>query len=166
MYIGLYKTPNKALSCLVLFWLNCASDLSSFWKTATQRYGGFGEFTLVQGSKIQLNQLWYRLRVPVSQPQIPTQKFLKYPPPPPSRPGLEITSRIQESRFSWQSGRWRLRIKCRTFARTPPPTPLSVLTLIPALFINRAMTCDVCSVPANFMFLFSLYQISCTYLMI
>jgi len=43
--------------------------------------GGFGEFTLVWGSKIQLNQLWYRLRVPVSQPHIPTQKFPKYPSP-------------------------------------------------------------------------------------
>ena len=49
--------------------------------TATLGQGGFGEFTLVQGSKIQLNQLWYRLRVPGSQRHIPTQKFLKYPPP-------------------------------------------------------------------------------------
>ena len=55
---------------------------SSFWKTATLGQGGFGEFTLVKGSKIQLNQLWYRLRVPVSQRHISTQKFLKYPPPP------------------------------------------------------------------------------------
>ena len=54
--------------------------LSSFWKTATLGQGGFGEFTLVQGSKLQLNQLWYRLRVPRSQRHIPTQKFLKYPP--------------------------------------------------------------------------------------
>ena len=44
--------------------------------------GGFGKFSLVQGSKIQLNQLWYRLRVPGSQWHIPTQKFLKYPSPP------------------------------------------------------------------------------------
>ena len=65
----------------VLFWLDyCASDLGSFWKTVTLGQGGFGDFTLVQGSKIQLNQLWYRLRVPVSQQHIPIQKFLKYPP--------------------------------------------------------------------------------------
>ena len=53
----------------VLFWLGCASDLSSFWKTATlgQEQGGFGEFSLVQGSKIHLNQLWYRLQGPGSQ---------------------------------------------------------------------------------------------------
>ena len=31
----------------VLLWLDCASDLSSFWKTATLGEGGFGEFTLV-----------------------------------------------------------------------------------------------------------------------
>ena len=37
------------------------------------------EFALVQDSKIQLNQLWYRLRVPGSQLHIPTQKFLKVP---------------------------------------------------------------------------------------
>ena len=49
-------------------------------ETATLGQGGFGEFTLVQGSKIQLKQLWYRLRVPGSQWHIPTQKFLKYPP--------------------------------------------------------------------------------------
>ena len=39
----------------VLFWLDCASILSSFQKTATLGQGGLGEFTLVQGSKIQLN---------------------------------------------------------------------------------------------------------------
>ena len=66
----------------VLFWLDCASDLSSFWKTATLGQGEFGEFTLVQGSKIQLNQLQYRLRVTGSQWHIPTKKFLKYPPGP------------------------------------------------------------------------------------
>ena len=43
--------------------------------------GGFGEFTLVYVSKTQLNQLWYKLRVPGSQRHIPTQKFPKYPPP-------------------------------------------------------------------------------------
>ena len=42
--------------------------------------GGFGEFSLVLGSKIHLNELWYRLRVPGD---ISTQKFLKYLPPPP-----------------------------------------------------------------------------------
>ena len=57
-------------------------------ETATLGQGGFGEFTLVQGSKIQLNQLWYRLRVPGSQRHIPTQKFLKYPPGGPRGPGL------------------------------------------------------------------------------
>ena len=36
----------------------------------------------VQGSKIQLNQLWYWLRVPRSQRHTPNQKFLKYPPLP------------------------------------------------------------------------------------
>ena len=59
----------------VLFWLVCASEVSSFWKTATLGYGGLGEFTLVQGSKIQMNQLCYRLRVPGSQRHIPSQKF-------------------------------------------------------------------------------------------
>ena len=49
-------------------------------EAATLGQEGFGEFTLVQGSKIQLNQLWYRLRVPGSQRHIHTQKFLKYPP--------------------------------------------------------------------------------------
>ena len=63
-----------------LLWLHCASDLSSFWKTATLGQGGVGVFTLVQGNKIQLNWLWCRLRVPGSQRDIPTQKFLKYPP--------------------------------------------------------------------------------------
>ena len=37
----------------------------------------------VQDSKIQLNQLWYRLRVPGSWRQILTQKILKYHPPSP-----------------------------------------------------------------------------------
>ena len=55
------------------------------------RIGGIWEFTLVQGSKIQLNQLWYRLRVPGSQRHIPTQKFLKYPPP----PGTQTSCRLQ-----------------------------------------------------------------------
>ena len=45
------------------------------------RVGGGGwELSLVQGSKIHLNELWSRLRVPGSQWHIPTQKFLKYPP--------------------------------------------------------------------------------------
>ena len=35
--------------------MDCASDLSSFWKTATLGWGGFGEFSLVQGSKIHFN---------------------------------------------------------------------------------------------------------------
>ena len=65
----------------VLFWLDCASNLSGFQKTATLGQGGFGEFTQ-QGSKIQLNQLWFRLWVPGSQLHIPTQKFPKYPPTP------------------------------------------------------------------------------------
>ena len=38
----------------------------------TLRQEGCGEFSLVQGSKIQLNQLWYRLRVPESLRHIPT----------------------------------------------------------------------------------------------
>ena len=49
-------------------------------KQLLQDRGEFGEFTLVQGSKIQLNQLWYRLRVPGSQRHIPTQTFSKVPP--------------------------------------------------------------------------------------
>ena len=57
-------------------WLKVLSRLGK-QQTATLGQGGFGEFTLVQGSKIQLNQLWYRLRVPGSQWHIPTQKFLK-----------------------------------------------------------------------------------------
>ena len=67
------------LSCLSMcLWLDCFSGLSSFWKTATLGQGEFGEFSLVQGSKNQLNQLWYRLRVPGPQQHIPTQKSLKY----------------------------------------------------------------------------------------
>ena len=53
--------------------------------------GGLGEFTLVQGNKIQLNQLWYRLRVSGSQRHIPTQKFLKYP------PGVNVIPNIDSS---------------------------------------------------------------------
>ena len=53
---------------------------SSFWKTATLGQGGLGEFTLVNGSKIQLNRLLYRLRVPGSEQHIPTKKLLKHPP--------------------------------------------------------------------------------------
>ena len=68
----------------VLFWLDYASDLGSFWKTATLGQGwGRGrnwEFSLVQGSKILLSQLRYKLRIPGSQPDISTQKFLKQPP--------------------------------------------------------------------------------------
>ena len=52
------------------------------WLPKSLGQGGFGEFSLVQGSKIQLNQLWYRLRVPGSQRHIPTQNFLKCPPGP------------------------------------------------------------------------------------
>ena len=56
------------------------TSVSSFWKTATlgQREEGFGQFILVlQSRKIQLNQLWYRLRDQGSQRHIPTQNFLK-----------------------------------------------------------------------------------------
>ena len=56
-----------------------AEDFIQTRETATLGQGGLGKFTLVQGSKIQLNQLCYRLRVPGSQRHIPTQKFLKYP---------------------------------------------------------------------------------------
>ena len=95
----------------------------------------------------------------MSQPHIPTQKFLKSQVTPPGI-GAEITSRIQECRFN-SAGNLVVGGKESNAAPLPvpppPPTPLSVLTLIPALFINRAMTCDVCSVPANFMFHFSLY---------
>ena len=35
--------------------------------------GGFGDFSQVKDSKIQLNYLWYRLRVAGSQQHIPTQ---------------------------------------------------------------------------------------------
>ena len=66
----------------LISWLKNFSDLGSFWKTAALGQGGFGEFTLVQDSKLQLSQLCYRLRVPGSKRRIPTQKFLKYPPPP------------------------------------------------------------------------------------
>ena len=64
----------------VLFWLDCANNLSCFWKTATLGQGGIRQFSVVQGSKIHLNQFCYRLRVPGSQRHIPTQKVLKYPP--------------------------------------------------------------------------------------
>ena len=66
-----------------------------FWKTSTLGQRRFGEFTLVQGSKIQLNQLWYRLRVPGSQRHIPTQKFLKYPRPHPREPYVEKQKRSE-----------------------------------------------------------------------
>ena len=69
---------------------------SSFWKTATLGQGGFGEFILVQGSKIQLNQLQHRLRVPGSQHHIPTQKFLKYPGP----PGFEEANKSDKMRHT------------------------------------------------------------------
>ena len=61
----------------VLFWLNFAGDLSSFWKTATEDRGGWG------GEGGEVGQLWYRyrLRVPRSQKHIPTQTILKYPHP-------------------------------------------------------------------------------------
>ena len=54
--------------------------LSTLGKQLLQDRGNLG--SLLQYSKIQLNQFWYRLRVPGSQRHIPTQKFLKYPPPP------------------------------------------------------------------------------------
>ena len=64
-----------------LLWLDCASDLSSFWKTATLGQGGFGVFTLVQGNKIQLNWLWCRLRVPGRVPAgHPHPEIPKVPP--------------------------------------------------------------------------------------
>ena len=91
----------------------------------------------------------------MSQLHIPTQKFLKsqVPPPPPElEPKLQVGFR---SAGSIQLAIWSLEVKNQMLHLCP--YPLSVLTLIPALFINRAMTCDVCSVPANFMFHFSLY---------
>ena len=95
----------------------------------------------------------------MSQPHIPTQKFIKsqVPPPPPElEPKLQVGFR---SAGSIQLAIWSLEVKNQMLhlCPYPTPTPLSVLTLITALFINRAMTCDVCSVPANFMFHFSLY---------
>ena len=79
---------------MVLFWLDFASDLSSFWKTATQGQGGSGEFSLVWGRKIQLNQLWQRLRVSGCQGYIPNQKCLKQPPPSLHPRGLSIARRV------------------------------------------------------------------------
>ena len=67
--IGIATRKYKKIKS-VLFWLDCTSDLSSSWKTATLGQGRFGEFSLVQGWKILLNQLWYRPRVPGS-PKIP-----------------------------------------------------------------------------------------------
>ena len=55
----------------MVFWLDCASDLSIFQKTATLEYGEFGEFSLVQGSKIQLNQLWFSIPAEHPHPKIP-----------------------------------------------------------------------------------------------
>ena len=49
---------------------------------------GFWEFSLVQGSKIHLNKLQYRLRVPGSLWHIPTQKSLKYPPGAQTKPPI------------------------------------------------------------------------------
>ena len=50
-------------------------------KQLLQDSGVLGEITLAQGSKIQLNQGWYRLWVLGSQRHIPTQKSLSIPPP-------------------------------------------------------------------------------------
>ena len=66
-------------------------------KQLLQDRGDLGLFTLVQGSKIQLNQLWYRLRVLGSQRHIPTQKFLKYPPTPGKFPRLELGVKFDET---------------------------------------------------------------------
>ena len=62
-------------------WLRILSRLGTVVQTVLVN-GGFGELTLAQGGKIQLNQLWYRSSVPGSQRHIPTQKFPEYPPPP------------------------------------------------------------------------------------
>ena len=80
-----YKSEHFGLEKGIIFQETdqLVEDFIQTRETATLGQGGFGEFTLVQGSKIQLNQLWYRLRVPGSQRHIPTQKFLKYPNPPP-----------------------------------------------------------------------------------
>ena len=72
--------PHERSFKLVLFWLDCASDLRSFWKTATLGQGGFWG---AQSSKGQQNSLELALvqakgfRVPAAQ-YIPTQNFLKY----------------------------------------------------------------------------------------
>ena len=60
--------------------------------------GGVWEFSLVQGSKIHLNELWYRLRVPGTQRHIPTQNFLKYPPPLPVGKPLSALIKILKTR--------------------------------------------------------------------
>ena len=74
-----YKSEHLGLEQGVIFRETdqLIEDFIQTRETATLGQGGFGEFTLVQGSKIQLNQLWYRLRVQGSQRHIPTQKFLK-----------------------------------------------------------------------------------------
>ena len=63
----------------LISWLKILSRLG---KQLPQDRGNLGKKKKL---KIQLNQLWYRLRVTGSQGHIPTQKFLKYalPPPPP-----------------------------------------------------------------------------------
>ena len=81
----------------LISWLKILSRLG---KQLLQDRGGFGEFTLVQGIKIQLNQLWYRLRVPGSQRHIPTQKFLKYPPSQGlAEPGSQLTSALNRNKL-------------------------------------------------------------------
>ena len=61
---------------------------SSFWKSATLGQAGFREFNLVQGSKMQLNQLWYRLRVQGPSGTCPPQNSLI---PPPRAPPVRDT---------------------------------------------------------------------------
>ena len=51
---GIVTQKYKKLKSVV-FWLDFASDLSSYLENSYSRMGGFWEFSLVWGSKIQLN---------------------------------------------------------------------------------------------------------------
>ena len=75
---GIATQKYERLKSLCLGWTVFVTSVGSGKQLLWDR-GRFWDFSLVQGSKIHFNELWYRLRVPESQRHIPTQKN---PPPP------------------------------------------------------------------------------------